>query len=174
MKTDKKLIEYITTIGSAPAFAPPRTLQGLPPLPRVSGQTGEMTTAPSVTASQLMQKTMMPEDIEYWAGDEDEIGASFNPPYLLDRDAYGNMKTAAQHGAGGGTVENVLRKTVRLMLENVIDEDEDEEMDEETSEMSTVGGGAIAGYIGSLGAKKRDKKQDKVNTSSFGGGKYVK
>lgn len=153
----------------APAFSPPRNQQGLPPnkWPQ-HGQQGQPSSAASVTASQLQQKTMTQDDIDYWQGDPDDpedVGASFAPPYLLNRDAYGNMKTA--------TTREALRHTIRLMIESILDEDELEEDGEETSEVSSIGGGSIRGYTGPVGAKERDKDQDDVNEKSFGGGSYA-
>lgn len=157
-----------------PAFAPPRAAQGLPPLPWKMGQDGEATTAPSVAWSQLMQRTMVPDDVEYWQGDPDDpedLGASFDPPYLLSKDSFGNLQTPVMNGPGSTTYES-LRRTIRLMIESIIDEDEEEVDGDEASEISAIGGGAVAGYTGPLGQKSRDKKQDKVNQESFGGGTY--
>lgn len=121
-----------------------------------------------------MQRHMTDDDIDYWMGDpedpEDE-GATFEPPYVLNRDSYGNLKHSPMKGAG--RTESTIRQYVRLMIESIIDEDEDEQDGDETCEVSTLGGGAIRGYTGPLGAKKRAKKQDDVNKKSFGGGSYV-
>ena len=122
-----------------------------------------------------MQKTMGDEDIEYWQGDPDDpddLGASFDPPYLLNRDTYGNLKTASMSGPGATTYET-LRRAIRVMIESIIDEDEDEKDGDDACEISSIGGGSIRGYTGPLGQKKRDKKQEKVNKKSFGGGSYV-
>jgi hypothetical protein len=115
------------------------------------------------------------DDIEYWQGDPDDpedLGSSFDPPYLLNRDAYGSLKTASMSGPGATTYES-LRRTVRLMIESIIDEDEDEKDGDDTCEISSIGGGSIRGYTGPLGDKKRDDDQDGVNKKSFGDGSYV-
>lgn len=131
-----------------------------------SGQSGDPSSAPSVTMSQIQQQHMTDEDIEYW---ED---AAFDPPYIVN----GNESDMGQYSHHVREVKmNNLRKLIRKIVESAMTELEIEEDGEKTDEVSTLGGGAIAGYTTPLGTggNQDDDRIEKM-AKSFGGGKMKK
>ena len=149
----------------------------------------------------MLQNTMTDTDKEYWAGDPEDPndnGATFDPPYTTNKDGFGNTKHNPFSYGFKMPRESIemsketLKEFIReFYSENkkdhgpdceckkckddlLLDEDEltPEEIGEDVEvkdESPALGGGMVRGHMGN---RPQEKKQEKVNQRSFGGGKY--
>lgn len=103
--------------GYGGGFPDSTNLQSRPPMPTPRhGQTGQPSQAASGMASRLMQQIYTDDDIEYWmgdpenhdddpeTGDEENVGATFDPPYQFPSYYTDYMRVSHQWDSGHGPI----------------------------------------------------------------------
>ncbi len=127
--------------------------------------TGEPSKSASDMAATLQQTIMSQDDIDYWAGTDEEEGATFNPPYNIKHHYRDYTQPESVENIGININEYDNNDVLKWYIKYAIDE------------ASVMAGGAIAGFTLPLGmaspGKKKYKKQYQPTMDAFGRGKEV-
>ncbi len=146
-----------------------RYILGYPPKPFMVGQTGQPSSAPSVTASRLMQNSYTEEDMEDFKDRDGTVGKAGNYYTSTTRSYRDSGPAKTMQGAVSlGVNENLLRSFVRAIISEadkkgikaltyeLMKEDDDDDEDE-VDEAS--GAAAVAGFSLPLGMSNRGPDQ---------------